>query len=171
MAGLPSGSSPRILIPPSALGTGGCKMQAFSGAVPKQGDKFRESRGCEHGWNREGSPSAPTPRQAVHPAESWAGRWGGLGPGRKHFSAFPFFFFSIKVWLINNTVLVSGIQHSDSIFLQIILHLKLLFSAQSCPALCVAMNLQHTSFSVLHHLHLKLLQIDGYISLCCTLYP
>ena len=105
----------------------GCKMQAFSGAVPKQGDKCRESRGCEHGWSREGSPSAPTPRQAVHAAESWAGRW-GLGLGESISLLSPFFFFSIKVWLINNTVLDSGIQHRDSIFLQIILHLKLLFS-------------------------------------------
>ena len=34
--------------------------------------------------------------------------------------------FSIKVLLMYNIILVAGVQHSDSIFLQIILHLKLL---------------------------------------------
>ena len=119
----------------------GLQDAGIPGAIPKQGEKCRDSRSCERGWSREGIPCAPTLREAVHPAEFWAGRW-GLEPGRKHFSAFPFF--SIKVWLINNTVLVSGIQHSDSIFLQIILHLKLLFNHSVMSNSLRCHGLQHT---------------------------
>ena len=50
------------------------------------------------------------------------------------------FFFNIGVELIYNVVLVSGVQHSDLVYLQIILHYRLL-------------------------------QDDGYDSLCYTVYP
>ena len=73
-----------------------------------------------------GAPVPPPPdRQCMQLSP---GQVGGVWAWEKAFLCFPLFFFSIKVWLINNTVLDSGIQHRDSIFLQIILHLKLLFS-------------------------------------------
>ena len=50
------------------------------------------------------------------------------------------FFFLIEIYLIYNIILVSGIQHSDSEFLQI-------------------------------KTHYKLLQDNGYNSLCYTVYP
>ena len=53
-----------------------------------------------------------------------------------YLNSYFFCLFKIEIQLIYNIILVLGVQHSDSVFLEIILHLKLSQSNGSISLCC-----------------------------------
>ena len=101
MAVLPSGSSSRILIPPSALGSGGCKMQAFQEQSQNRVISAETAEAVSMGGAGKGTPvPPPSERQCIQLS---AGQVGGVWSRGESISLLSLFF-SIKVWLIDNSI-------------------------------------------------------------------